>query len=174
MSGGSTQRSGSERTALLVEPEQKNRERSDEPGRRGNREALEFLVRRGGICRRQAIETRETQRAADQVNRGDDPARLVKLDEHDAIDHERRRHAEGDDVGQRIELAAKRAIGPAQTRQPAIEQIENARSQDEPDGEVHIFRDHARAILAIEPSTIFSAAANPQKRFPAVMRFGRR
>ena len=51
--------------------------------------------------------------------------------QHDAMHQKRRGHAEGDDVGQRIELATERAFGPAHARHPAVEQIEDAGQQNE-------------------------------------------
>ena len=47
------------------------------------------------------------------------------------MDQEGRRHPERDQVGQRIELAAERALHAAHSRDAAIEQIEDAGQQDE-------------------------------------------
>ena len=54
----------------------------------------------------------------------------------DAIDHQRRGDAEGHDVGEGIELAAEGAFIAAEPGEPAVERIEEARSEDEPDGAV--------------------------------------
>ena len=108
---------------------------------------------------------------------------IRKLVQHDAIDHERRRDAKGDDVRQRIELAPEGALVAAEPREPAIERIENAGSEDAPDGDVKFLRRGGFGGLSrpgvapawiSAPSRILSVAAKPQKRFPAVIRFGRR
>jgi hypothetical protein len=71
-----------------------------------------------------------------QINRGDEPAdfRVLVAEyivQHDPVHQKRRRDAERNQVGQRIEFAAKRAFVPAHARDAAVEQIENAREQNE-------------------------------------------
>ena len=82
-----------------------------------------------------------------------------------------RRRPERNQVRQRIEFPAKGALHPAHPRQPAIEQIKNARQQNK--GQRHLdFRVYpAGPILA---STILVSATKPQNKLPAVIKFGRK
>ena len=115
---------------------------------------------------------------------------LAELIEHDLVNEQRRGDAEADRVRQRIELPPERAVLPAQPRQPAVEHVEHARAQDEPDGgrgnwsmarlrpdglvrRVHRVRHRAGTCTSV-PVMILSVAANPQNRLPAVIRFGSR
>ena len=86
--------------------------------------------------RRQAVEPRQAKRAAQQINRGDEPAPFrvpaKHIVEHHPVHQEGRRHPEGDQVGQRVELAPKRAFHPAHPRHPAVKQVKDARQQNEP------------------------------------------
>ena len=85
---------------------------------------------------REAVVARQTERAANQIDRSDEPAKLgvswrKHVFEHDAMHQERRRGAEGNQVRQRIKFAAERAFRAAHARHPAVEQIEDAGQQDE-------------------------------------------
>ena len=85
--------------------------------------------------RGQAIEARQPERAAEQINGGDEPADLPvfakHVRQHDALHQKRRRDAERNQVRQRIEFAPERAFRAAQPRHPAVQQIKNARQQNE-------------------------------------------
>ena len=98
--------------------------------------------------RGQAIEPRQPERAAEQINRGDEPADLPvfakHVRQHDAMHQKRRRDAERNQVRQRIEFAPERAFRAAQPRHPAVEQIEDARQQNEREREF----DLAEVVIA--------------------------
>ena len=81
------------------------------------------------------------------------------------------RDAERNQIRQRIEFAPERAFVSAHARDPAIEQIENAREQNEAERQLDLADNRRRQWSA---STIFVSATKPQKRFPAVSRFGRK
>ena len=85
--------------------------------------------------RRETIEPRQPERAADQINRRDEPADLRMLGkhvrQHDAMHEKRRGHAEGNQVRQRIKFAPERTFAAAHARDAAVEQIKNAREQNE-------------------------------------------
>ena len=51
--------------------------------------------------------------------------------QHDALHQKRRGDAKGNQVRQRIEFASERAFVPAHPRDAAVEQIKNAREQNE-------------------------------------------
>jgi hypothetical protein len=91
--------------------------------------------------------------------------------QHDALDEKCGRDAEGNQVGERIEFAAERTFHAAHARDAAVEQIKNAREQNEREREFDL-----REILSLfgSASTIFVSATKPQNRFPAVSRFGRK
>src|SRR5207249_805035 len=85
--------------------------------------------------RRQAVEPREPERAANQIHRRDKPAefRMLFKDiaQHDAVDQKRRRRAEGNDVGQRIKFAPERTFITAHPGDATIEQVEETGQDDE-------------------------------------------
>ena len=128
-----------DRPLAFIEPEHEKRERSNHARGRGNGKAGKIFVRTR--CRTgcgDAVEPRQPQCAAGQINEGDHPSEIPEFAEHDLVNEQRRRDPEGNDIGERIELAAKRALMPAEPRQPSIEQIENAGREDEPDRVVKI------------------------------------
>src|SRR5437588_7576386 len=120
------------------EPEQKERDGCDQSRGRGNREPGEVLAAvrasRSFVIRRRGVKTRETQRAAREINERDYPTCVWKFVEHDAINHQRRRETKGNDIGQRIELAPERALMAAEARESPIQEIENERAENEPNG----------------------------------------
>ena len=58
--------------------------------------------------------------------------------QHDPVNHQGRRNTERDYVGKRIELPAKGTLIPAKPGKTAVEQIEDAGEQDQPDGSVEL------------------------------------
>ena len=91
-----------------------------------------------------------------------------------AMDQKGRRHAEGNQVGQGIKLAAERAFDAAHASDSSVKEIENARQQDISEG---LFDGGILFLAAAgdrSASTIFVRATNPQNRLPAVSRFGRK
>ena len=93
---------------------------------------------------RQAVEPRQPERAAEQINRGDEPAPFLvaakHVLEHDPMHQEGRRRPERDQVRQRIELAPKRAFHAAHPRHPAVKQVKDARQQDEPERHLDLLK----------------------------------
>ena len=65
--------------------------------------------------------------------------------QHDALDEKRRRDAEGNQIGEGIEFAAKRAFHAAHARDAAVEQIKNAREQNERERELDLPQNNCRA-----------------------------
>src|SRR5438477_8457856 len=80
------------------------------------------------------VESRQAKCAAGEINESDDPAGAGKFLQHDAVNHQRRSETKRNDVGEGIELAAKRAFIPAQPRETTIQEIENESTEHEPDG----------------------------------------
>ena len=96
--------------------------------------------------------------------------------QHDPMDQKSRRRPEGNQVRQRIKFPAKRALHAAHARQAAVEQVKNARQQDEHQRQFDL-RVKSGAGLAIGPifaSTILVSATNPQNKLPAVIKLGRK
>src|SRR5215831_20627931 len=85
------------------------------------------------MLRRCRIETCQTQRTACEVNECDDPARTRELLQHDTVNHQRRRHPERNNVGERVELAPKWTLVSPQACNPSIQQIKNECAKDKPD-----------------------------------------
>src|SRR2546423_7697787 len=114
-------------------PKQEQRDRSDKARGSWNWKAGEIFCR---ICAvlscRGRIESRKTQRAAGEINEGEDPAGARKILEHDPINHQRRRQAKGNNVGERIEFAPESGFVSAKARKPAIEKIENESAEHVP------------------------------------------
>ena len=137
--------------------------------------AEKILAAAGGVGG-QHIKPRQPEGAANQINRGDEPAEFRMLHkhvaQHDAMHQERRRDAERNQVRQRIEFAPERAFRAAPARHAPVEQIENAREQNEYEREVNL----ADIIVTASgsASTILVSATKPQNRLPAVSRFGRK
>src|SRR6185295_5100999 len=102
---------GAARKILFIPPHHEERQGCHQSRRRWNWKPEEFLATAGSSLCGQTIESRQTEGAADQINRGDEPAYFRMLREnvfqHDAMDQKRRRDAEGNDVSQRIELPAE-------------------------------------------------------------------
>ncbi len=141
ISGGRRILPSPDRPLAFGQPEQKQRDRCDHPGAAVMGNPVKFLSAAGpSALRRDAVEARQPQRAASQINKGDHPAEVLEFPQHDPINQQRRRHAERDNVRERIELAAKWAVMSAQAREPAIEQIENAGGENEPDRVVKLHR----------------------------------
>jgi len=71
------------------------------------------------MLRGRRIETGQAQRTARQVNECDDPARTRELLQHYTVNHQRRRHPERNNVGERVELAPKRTLVSPEARNPS-------------------------------------------------------
>src|SRR2546423_3357368 len=110
-------------------PEQKQCDRRDQSSGRWNRKTAEILRPVGAgfsfVIRRRGIETGQAQRAASEINESNDPTRIREFIKNDAINHQRRCESKGNDVGERIELASKRAFMSSETGQSPIQKIEN-------------------------------------------------
>ncbi len=111
------------------------RQRRDQSGGGGNREAEKFLAARAAVHRREAIESRQPERAANQINRGDEPADLRMRHKNSRSTMRCTRNAGAApkeiEVGERIEFAPERTFISAHARDAAIEQIKNAREQNQ-------------------------------------------
>ena len=136
-----------QRPSTLVKPQQQFSQRGDHSRRRRDGDALERLaLLRGRRLRAvvgvrgsgDAVEARQPQRSARQVQKRDQQPRPRELVEHDLVHQQCRREAEADDVRQRIEFPPEGTVGPAEPRHPAVEHVEDAGSQDEPDGGVKL------------------------------------
>ena len=73
------------------------------------------------------VEPRQAQRAAHRVEQHDGPADAVQLLHRPEIEHRRGRHAEADEVRQRIELGAETRGRFQQPRDPPVEPVEHRR-----------------------------------------------
>ena len=161
---------------LFVEMDDEQRERRHQARRRGNGKAEKILAAAAAGMADRHVEPRQPERAAEQINGGDEPADLPVFAEHvrqhDALHQKRRRHAEGNQIRQRIEFAPERAFRAAQPRHAAVQQIKNARQQNEREREF----DLAEIVIGLagSASTILVSATKPQNRLPAVSRFGRK
>jgi len=84
----------------LVEPEKEKGDRGDDAGRGRDRKAGKILVPiPGRTGRGNTVEAGQPQRPASQINEGNHPAEILELAQHDLIHEQRRRHAEGNDIG---------------------------------------------------------------------------
>ena len=124
---------------LLVQLDDEQGQRGHQARGRGDGEAQEILAGARQVHGGKAVEPRQPERAAQQVNRGDKPAELgvfirQRMAQHHPMHQKGRRNAKGNQVGQRIKLAAERAFMPAHARHAAIEQIKNARQQNAREG----------------------------------------
>src|SRR5436190_20340343 len=117
----------------LCEPKEKERDRRNQTGRGWNGKTGESILMIGAVMLRSGIETGQTHRAASQVNKCNDPAGARKLLQHDAVNHQRRRKPERNNVRERIELATERTLMSAQPRQASIQKIKNERTENKPD-----------------------------------------
>src|SRR5262252_10437555 len=86
------------------------------------------------MLRRCRIETCQAQRTACEVNECDDPARTRELLQHNTVYHQGRRNPERNNVGKRVELAAKWTLVPPEACNPSIQEIKNECAKDKPDG----------------------------------------
>ena len=94
-------------------------ERRDRRGRRRDRKTHEIpLVRDMGLD----VEARQPHRAADHEEKRSEPAQAEEIGEPPGVGEDRRRHSEGDEIGQRVVFRAefRRRVGHARdpTRQP--------------------------------------------------------
>ena len=121
------------------EPKQKQRNRRNQTGRGGNGKASEILFAIAIDCLvigRRGVEARQTQRAAREVDKRDNPTRARELLQHDAVNHQRGSKPERDNISERIELATKRTLMPAQACKASIQKIKDERAENKPDGGV--------------------------------------
>ena len=112
---------GGEFGLVLIIGDDEERDGGDEAGGGGNGEAGEVARAGAEIVGRRDVEAREPERAAEQIEAGDEPADLVRdIVEHDLEDEQRGRDAEADDVGQGIEFAAEGlSLPPRRARRPS-------------------------------------------------------
>ena len=80
------------------------------------------------------VEPGEAQGAAHQEEERDQPPDPRKASKRPAVGEQGRSHAEGDDVGQAVELAAELAGGPGQARDAAVQHVEHDGPADERGG----------------------------------------
>src|SRR5439155_2192983 len=123
--------------AAVNQPEQEQGDGGHRAGGGGNRETKKIpasTAARG----RQTVEARQSKRAANQINRRNEPAdfRVFFKDivQHDAVHQKRRRGAKGNNVGQRVEFASERAVLSPEARHPPVQQVKNAGEDDKEDG----------------------------------------
>ena len=126
---------------LLIQLDDEQRQRGHQTRGRGNGKAQKILARARKIHGGKTIEPRQPERAAKQVNRGDEPAQFgvfarQRMAQHHPMHQKCRRNAKGHQVGQRIKLAAERAFVPAHARHPAVKQIKNAGQQNAGQGKL--------------------------------------
>ena len=76
------------------------------------------------------VETREAQRAGDAEHQRRQPAQALHLVEPGEIEHDPRRDAEIDEVGERIEFRAEARSAFERARDPAVEAVEHRRGGD--------------------------------------------
>ena len=154
ISGGRTYFHRPNRSLAFSQPEHEKRDRRNHAGRRGNGKAGKVLAPApaASALGRDAVEPGQAQRAASQINKRDHPAEVAEFPQDDPINHQGRRKAEGNNVGERIELAAKRTFMTAEPRQSPIEQIENAGAENEPDGGVKKIAAAASGWTSCAPS----------------------
>ena len=118
---------------IIREAHDEERDTGNEPGCRRNRDAFEILARIRNIGRRNAIEAGKPHRTANQIHTRDEPSDLLVFAKQDATHEQRRSNAKAHHISKRIELATKRRIGPTQTREPPVEQVENTSRKNAPD-----------------------------------------
>ena len=82
----------------------------------------------GGIDLR--VEAGEAQRAGHGVRQRDNPSEARQMLQRPKIDDQRRRHAEGRDIRQRIKLGTESAGTFQQPRNAAVDAIEHRRHHD--------------------------------------------
>ena len=133
-------------------------------GNRGSRRTrhaheVSFVGRRARLD----VEARESNRGPRDVEKAGRPAEPSERRQAPREHQNGRGHAEGNDVGQRIELDAERAGGAGQPRDAPVQHVEN-------DREAHKRRGRRVTRRASRTRT----HAYPQKRLPIVSRLGRR
>ena len=119
---------------IRLQPEHEKGEGCDETSSGRYREAAEILVGFIRVCCGDAIETGQTQRAAEQEEKSDEPTSALEITQHDLVNQQRRRDAEGNRVGEGVKLAAEWALMPAQSGEASIKQVEDTGAQNECDG----------------------------------------
>src|SRR6266850_1599707 len=70
------------------------------------------------------------------ANRGSERVEARKINQHDSVNHQRGGDTKRDNIREGIEFAAKGTVLSSQTREAAVEHIENASTENEPDGGV--------------------------------------
>lgn len=119
-------------TVVFVNLEEEEGNGGDEAGGGGDGEAAEFLEGFGFGVGGEDVEAGEAEGTAGEVNEGDEPADAVgEFSEDDFEDEEGGGDAEGDDVGEGIELAAEGAFLAAEPGEAAIEHIAEEGTDDE-------------------------------------------
>ncbi len=83
---------------MLVHPEHEEGQGGNQSGGCRDRESSEFAVGGDGIGCCEAVESSQSQGAADEVNGGDDPSEPRKFEENDFVDHQGWGDPEGYDV----------------------------------------------------------------------------
>src|SRR6202030_1912263 len=154
----------------LSQPEQEQRDRCNQTRGGRNRKPGKIFV---GVISRMflgacgGVEARQPKRTAEKIDKGNDPAGSTKFLEHTAVDQQRWRDAERNDVGQRIELATECAFVPAKARQTPIQKIENERAQNKPDRLVKkIGRRVGVAALQERALQNFERCSEPTEQIP--------
>ena len=77
------------------------------------------------------VETREAQRRGREVHEANGPTHAAERNQSPLERQHRRRHAERDQIGERIELHAEFARGPGHARDAAVEHVEHDGEADE-------------------------------------------
>src|SRR6266480_1528268 len=123
--------------ATVIQPEQEQGDGGYRAGGGGNRETKKIPASTAA-CGCQTVETRQSKRAANQINRRDEPAdfRVFFKDivQHDAVHQKRRRGAKGNNVGQRVEFASERAVLSSEARHPPVQEVKNTGEDDKKNG----------------------------------------
>ena len=133
---------------VLGEVEQEKHERGHGAGGGGHGQTDEVLVcflprlleQRVG----DDVEAREANGGGEQINEAEQTAETEQLGralggrEDEEVNHQRRREAEGDDVGEGVEFGAEERFATAHARQAAVESVETHREKDVGDGPLEV------------------------------------
>ena len=77
------------------------------------------------------VESGQAHPDADDVQERHRPPHAIQRPQSPLVGQHRRRHAEGDHVGQRVELNAEVGGGVSQPGQPAVEAVQDGREDDQ-------------------------------------------
>ena len=114
---------------------QQHRQRAG--GRRDADEEVLLPVRPVGIVDHD-VEARQAQRARHGVDQHHDPAERGEVVQAVHVQHEARRDAEADEVGERIELGPEARGGLEQARDAPVEAVQHCGDEDGDDGAVEL------------------------------------